>query len=79
MREDQILPHLAALAILLIGPAGKPGRQNRGLAQVTGPADTAALIDQLRVGGIVLAYDPDGRTLRAGAHDAPSVTIGKDR
>ena len=78
MREDQILPHLAALAILLAGPAGKPGRGNRGLAQVTGQADTAALIDQLRVGGIVLTYDPDGRTLRAGAHDAPSVTIGKD-
>jgi hypothetical protein len=78
VREDQILPHLAALAILLAGPAGKPGRGNRGIAQVTGPADTAALIDQLRVGGIVLTYDPDDRTLRAGAHDAPSVTIGKD-
>ena len=39
--------------------AGKPGRGNRGLAQVTGPADTAALIDQLRAAGIVLTYDPD--------------------
>jgi len=78
VREDEILPHLAALAILLAGPAGEPGRGNRGLAQVTGPADAAALIDQLRADGIVLTYDPDGRTLRAGDQDAPSVTIGKD-
>ncbi len=78
VREDQILPHLAALAILLAGPSGKQGCRNRGLAQVTGPADTAALIDQLRAGGVVLTYDPDGRTLRAGGHDAPSVNIGKD-
>jgi len=34
---------------------------------VTGPADAAALIDQLRAGGIVLTYDPDGRTLRVGS------------
>ena len=26
IREDQILPHLAAIAILLAGDAGKPGR-----------------------------------------------------
>jgi hypothetical protein len=41
-----------------------------------GPADTAALIDQLRADGVVLAYDPGDQTLRA--DDAPSVTIGKD-
>jgi hypothetical protein len=44
---------------------------------VTGPASTAAIIDQLRADGIVLTYDPGGRTLRAGDRDAPSVTIGK--
>ena len=76
VREDQILPHLAAIAILLAGPAGKPGRRNQTPLQVTGPADTAALIDQLRADGVVLAYDPSDRTLRAG--DAPSVTIGTD-
>jgi hypothetical protein len=69
------LPHLAAIAILLAGPAGKPGRGNRGLPQVTGPDGTAALIDQLRADGVVLTYDPGDRTLRAG--DAPSVTLGK--
>jgi len=46
--------------------------------QVTGPADTAALIDQVRAGGIVLTYHPDERTLRAGGHDAPSVAVGRD-
>jgi site-specific DNA recombinase len=79
VREDQILPHLAAIGILLAGPAGKPDRGNRGLAQVTGPVGTADLIDRLRTGGIVLTYEPDNRTLLAGSQDAPSVTIGKDR
>ena len=78
MREDQILPHLAAIAILLADPARKAARGNRGLAQLTGPDGTAALIGLLRADGTVLTYDPDGRTLRAGGHDAPSVTIGKD-
>jgi site-specific DNA recombinase len=77
VREDQVLPHLAAIAILLAGQAGKPGRGNRNLLlQVTGPADTAALIDRLRADRVVLTYDPGDRTLRAG--DAPSVTIGRD-
>ena len=75
MREDQVLPHLAAIAILLAGPAGKAGRRNRSLLQVTGPAATAALINQLRAGGAVLTYDPGDRTPRAG--DAPSVTTGR--
>ena len=78
VREDQILPHLAAIAILLAGPAGKPALGNGGLAQLNGPDGTAALIGLLRADGTVLTYDPDGRTLRAGGHDAPSVTIGKD-
>ena len=39
---------------------------------------TAALIDQLRADGTVLTYDPHGRTLHAGGHDASAVTIGTD-
>jgi site-specific DNA recombinase len=78
VREDQILPHLAAISVLLAGSAGKPGGGISGAARVTGPADTAGLIDQLRADGVVLAYDPDDRTLRAGSQDAPSVTIGND-
>jgi site-specific DNA recombinase len=77
VREDQILPHLAVLAILLGGPAGKPGLGNRGLAEVTGPDVTAAMIDQLRTDRIILTYDRQGRILRVGDHDAPSVAIGK--
>ena len=77
VREDQVLPHLAALAILLAASAGT-GPESGGSAQLTGPADRAALIDRLRADGTVLTYDPDDRTLHAGDHDAPSVVIGKD-
>jgi hypothetical protein len=78
VRQDQILPRPAAIAILLAGPPGAPARRNRGPAQLAGPDGTTALIDQLRAGGTVLIYDPVGRTLRAGGHDAPSVTTGRD-
>jgi hypothetical protein len=78
IREDQILPHLAAIAILLAGPARKPAGGSRGLAQLTGPEDTAALIDRLRADGTALTYDPSSRTLRAGDHHAPAITIGAD-
>ena len=78
VREDQILPHLAAIAILLAASAGISGPESGGSAQVTGPADGAVLIDRLRADGVVLTYDPDGRTLHAGGHDAPPVVIGKD-
>jgi site-specific DNA recombinase len=77
VREDQILPHLAAIAILLASRISELGRTNPGPGQVTGPDGTADLIDQLRVGGIVLTYHPDDRTLRASDEDAP-VIIGKD-
>ena len=79
VREDQILPYLAAIAILLTDPPETPGRRNRRPAQVTGPTSTAALIDQLHADRIVLTYDPQDRTLHAGGRDALSVTIGKDR
>ncbi len=64
-------------SIRLAGSAGNTGGLKRSPAQVTGPADAAAQIDQLRAGRIVLTYDPDDRTLRASG-DAPSVTIGRD-
>jgi hypothetical protein len=62
VREDQILPHLAAIPILLAVPARKPHRPDRGLAQLTGPDGSAALTDQLRAGRTVLSYDPASRT-----------------
>ena len=66
IREDQILPHLAAMAILLAGDRQASGS---GTVQVTDPAQTADLIDQLRASGAVLTYDPDTRTIRAASSD----------
>jgi len=77
VREDQILPHLASIAILLACPPGTSASENRRPAQVTGPASTAALIDQLRADSVVLTYHPQDRTLRADGHDNLSVTIGE--
>jgi len=68
VREDQILPHPAAIAILLAGDAGKPGRTSGGPAQLTGPAGAAALIGQLRADGTVLT------TTRPAGPCVPAVT-----
>ena len=76
MREDQILPHLAALAILLAS-GGQPG--GNGTVQVTAPAETAGLIDRLRASGAVLIYDPETRTIRTTGSDPVAVTAGKGR
>jgi hypothetical protein len=77
VREDQILPHLAAIAILLRGSGRAPSRSVRNVAQVTTPAQAADLIDSLRTAGVILTYDQDQRTLRYQDHVA--VTIGNDR
>ena len=66
LREDQVLPHLAALAILLAGRSGPRDRAAR--LSVTGPARTADLIDQLR------ATAPSSPTTRATGPCAPTVT-----
>jgi site-specific DNA recombinase len=55
IREDQILGHLAAVAILL----GRNEVLFGGAMQVTCPDEAAALIDQLRTAGITLTYDSD--------------------
>ena len=47
--------------------------------QVTAPAETAGLIDQLRTAGVILTYDPDTRTIRTGDSDPVAVTVGRDR
>jgi hypothetical protein len=76
VREDQILPHLATLAIL---PTGHEHAQDqRGQAsQFTGPAQAAELIDHLRSTGCTLTYDPRQRTLRTDTRDPVAVTIGR--
>ncbi len=76
MREDQILPHLAAVAILLAS-GGQPG--GNGTVQVAAPAGTAGLIDRLRASGAVLIYDPETRTTGTGltspvSNDHPTRT-----
>ena len=87
VREDQILPHLAALAILLA--RGSQANGDGQPAQVTAPAQTADLIDQLRTAGVILTYDPGTLTLRtgtttpsrspsAGTADTPGRTPGKE-
>ena len=76
VREDQILPHLAAIAILLAS-GGQPG--GNSTVQVTAPAETADLIDRLRDSGAVLTYDPETRTIRAGGSEPVAVTVGRDR
>jgi site-specific DNA recombinase len=72
VREDQILPHLAAIAILLRGDQAA----GNGCAQVTIPAEAADLIDELRASGTVLTYDPDTHTIRVGEGGLIAVTAG---
>ena len=62
VREDQILPHLAALAILFTGDGTADGP---GVVNLTVPGDAADLIDRLRATGTVLTYDPDTWPLTA--------------
>jgi site-specific DNA recombinase len=68
VREDRILPHLAAVAILLDGHA------SGHTAGLTTPDRTAGLIDQLWAHGIILTYDPDTRTIRTGDSNPIAVT-----
>ena len=76
VREGQILPHLAALAIRL---GGDDQPLPDGTMQVTAPGAAAGLIDRLRTAGITLTYDPATRTIRTGDTDIVAVTVGQDR
>jgi site-specific DNA recombinase len=76
VREDQILPHLAALAILHADDGPLRRTTKRGHALVTAPAQAAGLIDQLRATGVSLIYDPATKTLRTDTNDAAAVSTG---
>ncbi len=76
VREDQILPRLAALAILQAGSSSCPRGTKQATVQVTSPAQAAELIDRLRAGDITLIYDPAVRTLRMDTRDSLAVSIG---
>jgi site-specific DNA recombinase len=75
VREDQILPRLAAVAILLNCDPAVVG----GTTQITAPDETASLIDQLRAAGITLICDPDTRALRTSDSSIAAVATGQDR
>jgi site-specific DNA recombinase len=75
IREDQILPHLAALSILLASHGYVPRRPGQA-GQIASPAQAAALIDHLRPSGRALTYDPQKRTLQADTEDAVTVAVG---
>jgi site-specific DNA recombinase len=70
VREGQILPHLAAVAILL-GDHVPPNGSMQGAA----PGEVAALIDQLRTADITLTYEPDTRTLRTSDSGIAAVAV----
>ena len=76
VREDQILPRLAALAILQAGSSSCLRGTKRAIVQVTSPAQAAELIDRLRANDITVIYDPATRTLRTDTKDALAVSIG---
>jgi hypothetical protein len=76
VREDQILPRLAALAILQAGSSGCLRGTKQAIVQVTSPAQAAELIDRLRADDITLIYDPATRTLRTDTKDSLAVSIG---
>ena len=75
IREDQILPRLPALGILL----GFPARITRtqGTTHPSVPAGAASMISHLRAKGITLIYDPDEHTLSVGSHAPVSVTVDR--
>ena len=65
-----LLPHLAAVAILLRDHALPDGSM-----QVAAPGQVTALIDQLRTADITLIYEPDTRTLRTGDSSIAAVAV----
>ena len=76
VREDQILPHLAAVAILLARGSQANGD---GTRQLTTPAETAGLVDRLRTAGVILTYDPGTLTIRTRDDDPVAVTMSRNR
>ena len=74
--RGQILPHLAAVAILLARGSQANGD---GTRQLTTPAETAGLADQLRTAGVILTYDPGTLTICTRDDNPIAVTMGRNR
>jgi len=77
VREDQILPRLAALAILQSEGSHPPRGRKPASAQVTAPAQAAELIDGLRAADVTLIYDLATRALRTDTRNSLAVTVGQ--
>jgi hypothetical protein len=77
IREDQILPRLPALSILIGAPDPAPGRRKQGTAHATASIRAEGIISYLRAQGVALTYDQDEHTLRAGTHGPVPVTIDR--
>jgi hypothetical protein len=78
IREDQITPHLAALAILLVAPEHDRSQAHR-VSTVISPTQATLLIGQLRATGCTLIYDPQQRTLRSSSDHGAVVILGRSR
>ena len=75
VREDRIMPHLPALHLLLIEPAGGPRRRTRRGTDVR-HLTAEDVIGYLREQQVTLTYDPAAGALRAGTGEtAQTITL----
>jgi len=75
VREDCIMPHLPALHLLLIEPAGGPRRRTRRGTDVR-HLTAEDVIGYLREQQVTLTYDPAAGALRAGTGEtAQTITL----
>jgi site-specific DNA recombinase len=70
VREDRILPHLAALHLLLTEPVGGPRRRRTRRGTDVRHRAAEDVICYLREQQITLTYDPATETLRTGSGQA---------
>jgi site-specific DNA recombinase len=76
VREDKIVPHLAALHLLLTSPAVRARRRTRSGADVRSTANPSEVIGYLRKHEITLTWDPAATAVQARATEtAKTVTV----
>jgi site-specific DNA recombinase len=76
VREDKIVPHLAALYLLLTSPAVRARRRTRSGADVRSTASPGEVIGYLREHEITLTWDPAAAAVQARATEtAKTVTV----
>ena len=76
VREDKIVPHLAALHLLLTSAAVRARRRTRSGADVRSTASPGQVIGYLREHEITLAWDPAAAAVQARATEtAKTVTV----